>query len=212
LSAMNLLKAITVSIGWLSGSLVGIGAILYAFGYLITRAQQHLLGLDGLSIYDNEHFLQEGAKFFVATGELILDALLILLVAALVLAAATLLVFGLMRGLWGIVPARVAALWLSTVSGVQALHGRLPWPWAFSGYLLLLALLLFYLLTYRQMFMPPLKISNLLYAETFRAPPGAAAGGSRGKTGVSLGSACPAPEIPVPASVTQDQITDWLQS
>lgn len=43
---MNILKAVAKFIGWLSGSLAGIGAILTVFGYLITIANLRLLGLD----------------------------------------------------------------------------------------------------------------------------------------------------------------------
>lgn len=53
---------------WLGGSLAGITALLYACGYLVTRAHLHMLGLYGFVEFENEHFLQEGAKFFLSVA------------------------------------------------------------------------------------------------------------------------------------------------
>ena len=54
---MNPFKELAILIGGLTGLLAGIGAILYTFGYLVTRAQLNLLGLSGLFEYPNEHFI-----------------------------------------------------------------------------------------------------------------------------------------------------------
>ena len=53
---------------WLGGALAGITAILYATGYLITRAHLSLLGLYGVVDFGNDYIVQEGAKFFLVTG------------------------------------------------------------------------------------------------------------------------------------------------
>lgn len=59
-------KGVKNFILWLGGSLTGITALLYACGYLVTRAHLHMLGLHGLIEYKNEYFLQEGSKFLIA--------------------------------------------------------------------------------------------------------------------------------------------------
>jgi hypothetical protein len=84
---MGLLKRTTVFIGWLSGSVAGLGALLYAAGYLVTRAHLHLLGLDRLLVPGNERFIEEGANFFLVTGQILIhDCLsLVALAVALVL-------------------------------------------------------------------------------------------------------------------------------
>lgn len=70
-SLPNLPEAINIAAGikgfilWVGGSLAGITALLYACGYLVTRAHLHMLGLYGFVEFDSDHFLQEGAKFFL---------------------------------------------------------------------------------------------------------------------------------------------------
>lgn len=51
---------------WLGGSLAGITAVLYACGYLVTRAHLRMLGLYGLIDFNNDYFLQEGSKFLAS--------------------------------------------------------------------------------------------------------------------------------------------------
>ena len=70
---MNLLKTLTVSIGWLSGSLAGLGAILY-----VTGAQTRLLGIDGIFTYSADYVVQEGARFVLVVGNLLLSTVLAL--------------------------------------------------------------------------------------------------------------------------------------
>ena len=54
------------TIAWLSGSVAGIGAIFYAFGYLITLANLNMLGLDPLAFrYDPTFYIQRGASFLL---------------------------------------------------------------------------------------------------------------------------------------------------
>ena len=91
---MELSKGIALFVGWLSGALAGIGAILYACGYLLSTAQLHLLGLSGLVNYGQERYVEEGGRFLVDVlgllGEILLNllisvgfvALLVLLVLA----------------------------------------------------------------------------------------------------------------------------------
>lgn len=55
------LRAFVVGLG---GALAGITAMLYGFGYLVTRAHLSLLGLYGLIDFSHDYILQEGAKFF----------------------------------------------------------------------------------------------------------------------------------------------------
>lgn len=66
--AINIATGIKGFILWIGGSLGGITALLYASGYLVTRAHLHMLGLYGFVEFDSDHFLQEGAKFFLAVA------------------------------------------------------------------------------------------------------------------------------------------------
>lgn len=78
----------------LGGALAGITAILYACGFLVSRAHLSLLGLYGLIDITNDYILQEGAKFFLVTAytvgrDMVLPALGIvtpLVIAGLLLA------------------------------------------------------------------------------------------------------------------------------
>ena len=61
---MNIFQATVKFIGWLSGSLAGIGALLSLFGYLVTAAHLKLLGLDiNLFGFSAEFYLQRGGNF-----------------------------------------------------------------------------------------------------------------------------------------------------
>ena len=55
---MNLIKEAAKFIGWLTGMLAGIVAILYAFGYLVVQTQLHLLGVDALLPSGREYYLR----------------------------------------------------------------------------------------------------------------------------------------------------------
>ena len=65
INAVARTRAFIVGLG---GALAGITAILYACGYLVTRAHLSLLGLYGLIDFSNDYILQEGAKFFLVTA------------------------------------------------------------------------------------------------------------------------------------------------
>lgn len=58
-------KAFTL---WLGGALAGISAMLYATGYLVTRAHLNLLGLYGIVDFGHDYFIQEGSKFYLVIG------------------------------------------------------------------------------------------------------------------------------------------------
>ncbi len=160
---MKLLRGIAVTLGWLSGSLAGIGAIVYACGYLITRAQLHLFGVSGFFPLSADHFMQEGAKFLVVIGQRVIEALLGVVAFALV-ALAVFLVAWLPLLHWrpslrlDLIAARARF-----VVAVARIHERLPWSPAFSIYLVLLLLLVWLLETYRTRFAAPLEVSNILH-------------------------------------------------
>jgi hypothetical protein len=52
-------------IGWLTGSIAGIGAILYAVGYITTQTHLSLLGVDSFLQYGNDFYLRKGGNFFI---------------------------------------------------------------------------------------------------------------------------------------------------
>lgn len=162
---MSLLRATTVFIGWLSGSLAGIGALLYACGYLVTRAHLHLLGIDGFLTSSNERFIQQGANFVAITGELLIAKVLGLLQIFLVLAIVPVLVYVLVSRRRRRRGGRLGTGWSAAKARAVALHARLPWSTDVSVYLVLLALLFFYVLAYRRDFFPPLRVADLLYAD-----------------------------------------------
>lgn len=65
---------------WIGGSFVGITAVLYACGYLVTRAHMSMLGLYGFVTFDKDHFLQEGAKFLLAIAKDLAETIALLFV------------------------------------------------------------------------------------------------------------------------------------
>jgi len=81
---MNLLKEATKLIGWLTGALAGLVALLYSAGYVIVQTQLHLLGISALLPSGKEYYLQEGANFFLVTGQKVGQLLLGLLALVLI--------------------------------------------------------------------------------------------------------------------------------
>lgn len=154
---VNLLRTVGVFIGWLTGSLAGLGAILYACGYLITRAHLNVLGLYGLFEYEAEHFVQEGAKFFIVVGYSIAKTVLALAIPAIMVTG---LALAAVLGLRRIGRLRTLLLtWkprLVRLSANGVCHGAV--------YSLLLVLLVIHSDTYLDKFSEPLFVSNLLYA------------------------------------------------
>ena len=165
---MKLLRGIAVALGWLSGSLAGIGAVVYTCGYLITRAQLHLFGVSGFFPLSADHFMQEGAKFLVVIGQQAIETLLSVVAFALVTLAVLLVVWlPLVRWRPSLRHALIDAR-ARVVAALARIHERLPWSPAFSLYLVLLVVLVWVLETYRNRFAAPLEISNILH---LRPPP-----------------------------------------
>lgn len=166
---MTLLRGIAVAIGWLSGALAGIGAGFYACGYLITRAQLHLFGVSGFFPLSADHFVQEGAKFLVAISKWAMETILQVSAFALVVLAVFLVVWVPLVRWRPSLRGDLAGVRGRIVAAVARLHEGLPWSAAFSVYLVLLALLVWVLETYRLRFEAPLGISNILH---LASPPG----------------------------------------
>lgn len=84
---------------WIGGSFVGITAVLYACGYLVTRAHMSMLGLYGFVTFDKDHFLQEGAKFLLAIAKDLAETIALLFVplGLLLLVPGTLALLGKRR-------------------------------------------------------------------------------------------------------------------
>ena len=168
---MLLLKRTAVFIGWLSGSVAGIGALLYAAGYLVTRAHLHLLGLDRLLVPGNEQFVEEGANFFLITGEVVIHDWLGLIAVGLAIAFGVLIVYAVLS-LCGFPGARAARDGAARCqAGLARFHQHVPWAPDVSLYLVLLLLLFTHLLSYREKFIAPLTLSNLLYEEVAAPAP-----------------------------------------
>lgn len=141
----------------LGGALAGISAILYACGYLVTRAHLSLLGLYGLIEFNNDYILQEGAKFFLVNAYssgrgMVLPWLTLLIPSSLIgIALADRLRERAMRA-WNAVRARY-------------LHvDALPFARALA-FIVLFALFLLHSGVYLAEFERPLCYANLLYAD-----------------------------------------------
>lgn len=163
---MDLFKGIAIFIGWLTSSLAGIAAILYAFGYLIVRAQLNLLGLFGLFEYGHEHYLQEGAKFFVVlVMEFIGPTLFVWLVYFGYILLAS-LIFVVPLAVWAF--AKRAALHRRLANMRQKMtdvYKERPGLWRGLGMAILFVLLIVHFAANLGEFTAPLYISNLLYGE-----------------------------------------------
>lgn len=169
---------------WVGGSLAGITAILYACGYLVTRAHLSMLGLYGLVDYGNDYFLQEGAKFLVTTGYTVVRTLLPLATGAAVLVVGWLLLRSMLgaarRSRWfsavreRIAPAGLRARLRATGAWIASHHAL----WRRLFYVLLFVALVFHADDYLGAFDRPLSIENVLYAQPTSASgvkPGTAA-------------------------------------
>lgn len=165
---MNLTKGIALFIGWLSGSLAGIGAILYACGYLLTSAQLHMLGLSGLVNYGHERYVEEGGRFLIAVMGLLGEILLNLLITGGFLALLVLLVIGPLALFKRKRLGAVQAHWQNRLA---RLNQKWPGAWRGPAFAVLLVLLL---ATSEdpQTFNAPLAISSLLFAQPAPAQAG----------------------------------------
>lgn len=156
---MNVFKEITSILGWLSGSLAGIAAVLYGCGYLIKRAHLNLLGISALFSFTEEQYMQEGARFVAEMADLLARIALPLLMLAIMLVAVGLL------------------LWHSRLQGpldrVRKWLTRFFECRRFSclcvAYGTLLVLLLMLVDRDIALFGPPLAMSDLLFATTTTA-------------------------------------------
>lgn len=158
---MNILKAVAKFIGWLSGSLAGIGAILTVFGYLITIANLRLLGLDVLILnYDAQYYLRRGGNFFFYVVGLSEKVLLPLLAITLVLSVLCLL-------LYVFISKTFLQKYLRSL-GIKAVDIKSKYLSNLRAFIFvfLVILFLFQLSPGLDLFINPLKVSNLLYDVT----------------------------------------------
>ena len=161
---MDLFKAIAASIGWVTSSFAGISAILYACGYLISRAQLRSLGLSGFLERSPDYFLQEGANFFVALAifplrflaELALTGIILLVAAVLLL---PLEIYAFRRR------ERIRRFAKRRWEAVKGRIERRPFFWRTLLFVALLAFLLFHLASYLADFKPALEVRDLLYRQ-----------------------------------------------
>jgi hypothetical protein len=163
---LGILEGFKAFLVWVGGSLAGITALLYACGYLVTRAHMSMLGLYGLVEYGNDHFLQEGAKFLLAAGYDVLRVLVVFVVMAGVVVLIVLIGRRLLHDTS--LAKKLAAL----------LHGWLANWWRHGLYVVLFLALVWHTDTYINAFERPLSIANLLYSDTSRTTstqPGSAA-------------------------------------
>ncbi len=160
---MSLFKAIALFVGWITSSLAGIGAILYACGYLISRAQLRSLGLFGVLERPADYYLQEGANFFVGLVTISLGPLVPWLVYL-----GYILFFLLVLSSPGWVylirrREKVDKLWGRVRDGAVVRLEKWPRLWRNCAFLALLFILMFHLTGYLKDFTPALEVSNLLY-------------------------------------------------
>ena len=132
------IQMIGAGLAWLSGAVVGLGAVFSAFGFLVALSYAHMLGVEIRSLrYDYTFYVQCGASFFVS---LIVETAGLLFLA-LILVLAVLFIF---RG----------CSWLYQKFAIQPPFGRLvrycsDWRGiAYLGLLVLLAIQLPTQLTY----------------------------------------------------------------
>lgn len=162
---MDLFKGIAIFVGWLTSSLAGIVAILYACGYLLVRAQLNMLGLFGLFEYPKEHYLQEGGKFFVAVTVMLIGRLLPRLVVLLYLLAFVSLISMLLflAGRFFFQGRGFPEKWERAKSYLPTLFKSRPRLWSALLLLCFTIILVFYVLDYLNSFAAALGVSDLLY-------------------------------------------------
>ncbi len=160
---MNLIKEAAKLIGWLTGSLAGIVAILYACGYLIIQTQLHLLGIDALLPSGREYYLQEGANFFIVTGQKLGLLLLGLVAIVLVFYIPLALLAKTQKGL-----TRFSRL----KDRFLGMYRRHRWLWQAAALLAMIILLFFPLANDLDLFRAPMQLSGLLHTAQDNAVPG----------------------------------------
>ena len=150
-----MIKEAAKLIGWLTGSLAGIVAILYACGYLIVQTQLHLMGIDALLPSGREYYLQEGAAFCIVTGQKLGLLVLGLVALMLIICIPISIVAKTSRG--AAYFTRLRKRWL----GVRNKH---QWLWQAAALSVAVILLFFPLVYNLDLYRAPLELSGLLYA------------------------------------------------
>jgi hypothetical protein len=161
---VSLLKGIAAFSGWLTGALAGVGAILYALGYLVSRAHLNFLGVSGLFDQNNFFFVQEGAMFLLDVAVIIARTLLpIVVVLSIITAMLIVAGYGIARLLARGAPhvAKRVSRWKDAV-----LSWREHLLLCQLMYTALLLLFFVHTDTYLNEFNRPLQISNVLYSES----------------------------------------------
>lgn len=158
---MGLLQNSAKLIGWLSGSLAGITAILYACGYLVGQSVLHLLGTSGIVQYSNQDYLRRGAGFCFDLLGVLGNLLLPLVAAAVILTAGGAFVFQLCKAVsktrYGM---KRITKWLINI------QHRLPWLGRAAAYGIFLTLFFTLLFNNLELFTAPLSISELFFYNT----------------------------------------------
>jgi hypothetical protein len=151
---MNLIKEAAKLVGWLTGTLAGLVAILYACGYLIVQTQLHLLGISALLPSGRDYYLQEGANFFIVTGQKVGQLLLGLVALVLIFCIPVSI---LKKSPTGV---KYLARLKDKCFGIQNSH---QWLWQAAIFLLLVILLFFPLVNNLDMFRAPMELSGVLH-------------------------------------------------
>lgn len=155
---MKLLRDTAKFIAWLSGSIAGIGAMLYLLGYLVVISHLYRYGIGPLPGYDHRLYLEHGGRF-------LLDLLNVhLLPPLLVLSLAIILVLALIALLRG-----WAQRHKHRLSGLHYAMGRVrerlsTLHGGSLAYALLLVLFLLFIDTALELLRAPLNEAELLFA------------------------------------------------
>ena len=159
---MNLIKEAAKFIGWLTGMLAGIVAILYAFGYLVVQTQLHLLGVNALLPSGREYYLQEGANFFLVTGIKLSYVVLGIVALGLIVCVPLSMVAKSEKG----------SNWLTGAK--ERFIGRFEkhqWLWQAAVLLVMICLLFYPLVNNLDLFRAPMEIAGLLQAQQADSAP-----------------------------------------
>jgi hypothetical protein len=155
---VNFLRNIAGFLGWLAGALAGVGAVLYALGYLIFSAHLKFLGIYGMLDENSAYFVREGGIF---VADVVMDIAQVLLPLSSIIGVFALLAAGL-------------RFWLAPrlrkwFPALYEREGRwwgafLRWPkWRELFYVVLFLLFLEHSGWYLNQFNRPLLISSALY-------------------------------------------------
>lgn len=164
---MAFFKGLALFIGWITGSFAGIGVILCACGYLVTRAQLRTLGLLGLFEHGPDYYLQKGANLvlnlFMITVEITFEPMLHGLPYIGIFLTILLILF-LPLAVYSLKKREPILQFARIVRGaaVKSIASR-PWFWRSAILLALFFLLIFHLLPYSADFTQALTVRDLLY-------------------------------------------------